>query len=174
MRVVRVLCFLVALSGCENLSRFDTKGSAAYCGTIVGAQFVRTTESKGGFRRDLRLRLQLDTETLSTLPGTLSTDDAAVGPCAPNALFHEAPLRVTPEVVNDALSSLEFEEGQVHNVVAWVDSSCRGPMLSIVSMYKNGHVALRLLKPGTTGIDGTDRDAFALFQMARSDTGCGF
>lgn len=169
-----MLCLSVAVCACERLSRFDTKGSAAYCGAIVGAQFIRTTESKGGFRRDLELRLQLDTEALSTLPGTLTTDDAAIGPCAPSAQFHEAPLRVTPEVVNDALSSMEFEDGQVHNVVAWVDSTCRGPMLSIVSLYKNGHVEVRLLKPGTTGLDGTDRDAFALFQMARSDTGCGF
>lgn len=174
MRLLVALGLSLSLLGCESLSRFDTGGTAAYCGAITGAQFIRTTESKGGFARDLRLRLELDMGALSTVPGTLTTDDEAAGPCAPGRQLDAAPLRVTPEVTNDALSSLQFEEGQVHNIVAWVSSTCRGPMLAIVSLYKNDHVAVRLLKPGTTGLAGADRDAFALFQMSRSRTGCGF
>lgn len=164
---------LLLLPSCERLERFDTSGPAAYCGTVVGAQFIRTTEAEGGFARDLRLQLEVDGGQLSVSPGTITTDDGAAGPCAPSPLFDQAPLRVTPEIVSDSLSTLQFEEGQVHNVVAWVTSSCRGPMLAIVSLYKNDRVAVRLLKPGTPGSTAT-QDAFALFPMTRSETGCGY
>lgn len=168
------VCLSAALSGCQTLDRFDTSGVAAYCGTITSAQFVRTTEAKGGFSRELRLRLELDADNLSTFPGTLTTDDGASGPCAPKPTFDAARLRVTPEVLNDAISSMEFEEGQVENLVAWVDSTCRGPMLAVVSLYKNERVAVRLMKPGATGSAGAERDGFALFSMSRSKTGCGY
>jgi hypothetical protein len=178
MRPVRPLLALLgaALSlSCQSLDRYDTKNGAAYCGAIVSGQFVRTTVTEGGFDKALRLRLRLDTDLLATAPGTLTTDDAADGPCAPKATFDGAKLRVTKELVGDALSSLTFEDGQVHNIVAWVDSTCRGPMLSIVSLYKDDRVEVRLLRPGeAAATGGTPRDAFALFPLQRSDTGCGY
>jgi hypothetical protein len=42
-----------------------------------------------------------------------------------------------------------------------------------VSLYKSNHVEVRLLKPGAGAMGSSDRDAFALFQLDRSDDGCG-
>ena len=178
-----VLGVALAALSCESLARFDTRSGEPFCGPIVGAQFVRTPESEGGFRarwstpsgyRVLGARLELDTDSLTTTPGSLSTNDAGAGPCGARPTFDRAPLRVTPEVVHDSLSSMEFEDGQVQNLVAWVDSTCRGPMLAVVSLYKNDRVGLRLMKPRsappTAGATATpERDAFALFSLDRRD-----
>jgi len=157
--------------GCQSLDRFDTKGKAAYCGQVVDSKFVLTPTSEGGFDRQLRLKLQLDTSQLSSRPGSVTTDDADGGPCKGGPTFDDAELVVTTEVQNDPLSALTFEDGQVQNIVAWVESSCRGKMLGVVSLYKSNHVEVRLLKPGTSA---TSRDAFALFRLDRSENGCGF
>jgi hypothetical protein len=163
------------LCSCQSLARFDTKDGGAYCGPIVSAQFVRTLESEGGFQGSLRLRLEIDTDHLTTLPGKLTTDDAQDGPCMPRATFDRASLRVTPEVVHDALSTMTFEDGQVQNIVAWVDSTCRGPMLAVVSLLKSDRVDVRLLQPSAAAAAGdTKRDAFALFSLDRLDNGCGY
>ncbi len=173
-RPALALPFVVLALSCQNLDRFDTKNGAAYCGAIVSGQFVRTTANAGGFDKALRLQLHLNAGSLSTAPGTITTDDAADGPCAPKATFADAKLRVTKEVVQDALSSLTFEDGQIENVVAWVDSTCRGPMLSVVSLYKDDRVEVRLLRAGDATSGGASEDAFALFPLSRSETGCSF
>ena len=158
--------------GCQSIDRFDTNGKAAYCGRIVDSQFVLTPNTQGGFDRQLRVRLKLDTSALDSTPGTLTTDDADGGPCKGAPSFSEAKLIVTKELANDPLSTMTFEDGQVHNIVAWVESSCRGKMLGIVSLYKSRQVEVRLLKPGTD--TAKERDAFALFQLDRYEHGCGF
>ena len=171
-----------SLVSCQSLSRFDTENGAAYCGPIVSAQFVRTVlgpdvtppEARVGFQREFRLKLEIDANHLTTAPGTLTTDDAADGPCQPRATFDKSPLRVTPEVVHDALSNMTFEDGQVQNIVAWVDSTCRGPMLAVVSLLKNDNVDVRLLKPALGTGTEPKTDSFALFSLDRCDNGCGF
>jgi hypothetical protein len=167
---IPVLSLLLAL-GCQSLGRFDTKGKTAYCGQIVDSSFVLTPSSQGGFDRRLQMKLRLDTTKLSERPGSITTDDADGGPCKGAPTFDDAELIVTSEVQNDPLSTLVFDEGQVHNIVAWVESACRGKMLGIVSLYKSNRVEVRLLKPGASA---TDRDAFALFRLERSEKGCGF
>jgi hypothetical protein len=164
---------LLLAFGCQSLQRFDTDGKAAYCGQIVASQFVWTPDTRGGFDRQMSLSLKLDTGALTTTPGRITSSDAEHGPCAPSATFDDAKLVVTPEIVNDPLSTLTFEEGQVHNIVAWVDSTCRGKMLAIVSLYKTNHVELRLMKPGAEPADSSNRDAFALFMLDRNESGCG-
>jgi hypothetical protein len=161
---------LLLAFGCQTLGRFETKGKAAYCGEIVDSKFVWTPDNQGGFDRQFALRLRIDATELTTNPGTLSSNDADGGPCGGAATFDEAKLVVTPELSNDPLSTLTFEDGQVQNVVAWVDSTCRGKMLAIVSLYKSNHVQVRLLKPGANTTN--DRDAFALFMLDRYDDGC--
>jgi hypothetical protein len=180
------LLAIVLLGGCQKLDQFDTKGTAAYCGPIVIGQFVRTPEQLGGFNRDIRLRVDVDMDAATTSPATITSDDAADGQCAPRATFAGAKLRVTPEVVSDPLSTLTFEEGQVHNFVGWVDSTCRGSMLSVVSLYKNDRVEVRFLWPSPTGAPATSatgdagappaqpRDGFALFTLKRYEQGCGY
>jgi hypothetical protein len=174
------------LFSCQSLARFDTKNGAAYCGSMVGAQFISTPkppvpspESDVGFQRLLRLRLEIDTDHLTTVPGKITTDDgtgpggAADSPCVPQATFENASLRVTPEIVHDTLSTMTFEDGQIQNIMAWVDSTCRGPMLAVVSLMKNDHVDVRLLKPAIGPPNTTKRDSFALFSLDRQDNGCG-
>lgn len=180
--------------GCQSLDRFDTKQDAAYCGAIESSQFIWTPPApntlpacdtslpeEGGFDRRLRMRLQLDTSALpagdpARPPGRITTDDTDLCPCAPEATFQAAPLRVMPEVSRDSLSLMTFEDGQVKNIIAWVDSTCRGPMLAIVSLYNTDRVDVRILKAAPTGASGaTDhRDAFALFPLDRREAGCGF
>jgi len=166
------LWVLTVLPACQTLDRFDTEGSAAYCGSIVNGRFVRTTESEGGFAR-IRMKLRIDADQLTTAPGTLTTDDSGDAPCAPRPTFDAAPMRVTPELVGDPLAAMVFDDGQIHNVIGWVDSTCRGSMLAIVSLYKNDRVDVRLLKPRDPNASA-ERDAFAHFALERSDTGCGF
>jgi hypothetical protein len=169
-----VVVALLVGSGCDSLERFDTTGKSAFCGSIVGSQFVWTPDTRGGFARSMYVKLTIDASALNTVPGRLSSDDAKDGPCAPSPTFDRAKLVVTPEVVNDPLSSLTFSDGQAQNVLAWVDSTCRGKMLAVLSLYKTNHVELRLLKPGAQGNDPANRDAFALFPLERNDSGCGF
>lgn len=159
------------LLGCQKLDRFDTQGEAAYCGSIVSAQFIRTSETDGGFERNLRLHLELDADALTTAPGTLTSDDSETGPCTPMRTFETSPLVPTTEIYHDGLSMMNFDEGQEYNFFAWVGSTCRGPMLSIVSLLKNDEVEVRLLKPPET--QGA-KPAFALFQLQRRSGGCGF
>jgi hypothetical protein len=185
-RLRRVLPFAaIALSvGCQRLEQYDTKGTAAYCGPIVIGQFVRTPEQFGGFNRDIRLRVEVDMDAATTAPATITSDDALDGPCAPRATFAGAKLRVTPEVVSDPLSTLTFEEGQVHNFIGWVDSTCRGTMMSVLSLYKNDRMEMRFLWPEgaaarAAGPDGgvtnnQSRDGFALFTLKRYEQGCGY
>jgi hypothetical protein len=165
-----LLALLVAAGGCRDVERFDTDGDEAYCGTIVPAPFVFE-----GFPVDLRLRLRIDTDRLDSVPGTITSDDVA-GDCAPEPLFKEAELRVTPEVLHDPLSTLEFGAGRDMNLISWVRSGCQGPMLAVVSLMKNDDVELRLLKPPTAPIAPGDEPpaGFALFQLRRQQGTCGF
>jgi hypothetical protein len=180
VRVVALPSALGFVLGCQTIDRFDTGGASAYCGKIVDSKFVWTPATIGGFDRNLQVELKLDTSALASEPGRITSNDAAndTPPCGKDnpgvPTFDGAKLMVTPEVANDALSALTFEDGQVHNIMAWVDSSCQGRMIAVVSLYKSSHVELRLMKP-VTGAPGSDqRDAFALFPLERRDEGCGF
>ena len=160
--------------GCRDLERFDTEPGEAYCGNIVAAPFVRTSVPNGGFRQDLRMRLRIDVDNLESRPGTISTDDRENGPCAPAATFDETPLEAVPEVSHDELYLLNFGDGRDHNVLAWAESSCRGPMLTVISLMRNDDVEVRLLRPAPRGPEATEgtRAAFALFPLRRRKSEC--
>ena len=158
--------------GCSTLDRFDTKDGEAYCGDIVSAAFVRE-----GFPPDLRVRMTLDTDALSTVPGTLTTDDAATGPCAPKPRLDAAPLRVTEAMLHDPLSTFDFGTERDHNFMAWMDSTCEGPLMTVVSLQRNDDVEVRLMKPpGPPATPGEEppQAGFALFQLTRRQGDCGF
>jgi hypothetical protein len=178
--VLGVLGVLSAsLLGCRDLESFQSKPGEAYCGTIIGASF------ESGFVKqnqppDLELGLTLDIERLTSRPGELSSNDALNGMCAapgtPQRLFDKAPLRAIPEVDHDVLSSLTFGEGHVHDFFAWVDSSCQGTMLAVVSLMKNNQVELRLFKPARVPQPNAtpfDQPGFAVFHMlAQAQSDC--
>jgi hypothetical protein len=173
------LLLVVALCGCRSLDRFDTGGEAAYCGSIVGAQLFQ-----GGFIPDntppsLSLHLELDIGKLATRPGTLTSNDAAMGLCSDmgKPLFENASLRAIEEIFHDDLSQAEFGEGHQHDVFAWVDSTCQGTMVAVVSMLTNGAVEVRLLKPAADGPDDApagERAGFAKFYLKKNEKGCSF
>ena len=177
------LCAFAALAlaagsalGCRSLERYDTTGTAAYCGSL-GAPTFQEGFLPDGVPPGLAMSLKLTTANLASQPGTLSSDDAATGFCSGDgrALFEEAPLRAIPEMFHDSLSQLEFGEGHVQDFFAWVDSSCQGTMLSVVSLLTNGSVEVRLLKPAANPPDDAAaelRPGFALFYMRRSEEGC--
>lgn len=155
----------LALVGCRDLGRFDTGDTGAYCGSIIDSDFTRS-----GFAAGLGLRLTLDVDALAVAPGTLTTNDAAApGPCSPLPEFDRAPLHVTPELFADPLSQLEFGSTRDHNFVAWVDSTCQGSALAVVSLMHTGQVEVRLLRHGTGVMGDTSPDQFGVFQLDRID-----
>src|SRR5262249_42924000 len=135
----------LALCACRDLQRFDTGDSGAYCGKIIDGDFTRH-----GFGAGLGMRLTLDIGALSTAPGTLTTDDAESGRCYPRAEFEQAPIVVTPQLLADPLSQLEFGATRDYNFVGWVDSTCGGSALAVVSLMHTGQVEVRLLRRGPT------------------------
>jgi hypothetical protein len=167
-----LLALFVPLStGCRTLDRFDTRDGEAYCGSIVSAAFVRES-----FPVDMRLRMTLDTDHLSSVPGTLTSDDGQDPPCKPEPMLREAPMRVTEAMLHDPLSTFDFGTGRDHNFIAWVDSTCEGPMVAVVSLMRNDDVEVRLLKPSAPPDAGAEREpeGFALFHMTRQKDDCGF
>lgn len=175
MRAALCSVALAASLGCSTLDRFDTKDGEAYCGNIVTSDFVRED-----FDVDLRLRMTLDTDQLSGVPGTLTTsvvkkkDPAA---CLGQPVLHLAPMQITEPMLHDPLSTFDFGTGRDHNFMAWVDSSCAGPLLAVVSLLRNDDVEVRLMKPpaapATAGADPAP-PGFALFPMTRRQDDCGF
>jgi hypothetical protein len=126
----------------------------------------------------LRLRFDLDVDSLTTRPGPLTTSDATLGLCAPAPLIDHAPLRAIPEVMHDAISTAQFGDGRDLNFFGWVDSTCQGTMLSVVSLMNDGSVEVRLFKPASLPPPGAGPEArpgFGLFQLDRvARTGCEF
>jgi hypothetical protein len=162
---------LAAVSGlgCRNLERFDTGASGAYCGSIIDSDFTRA-----GFARGLGLRLTLDIDALDVAPGTLTTDDTAPpAPCSPLPEFDNAPLLVTPALFADPLSQLEFGGTRDYNFMAWVDSTCQGSALAVVSLMHTGQVEVRLLRRGTGAVGDTSASNTAAGDTAAGDTAAG-
>ena len=164
------LALLGALSviGCRSLDGFDSKPGEAYCGALPSQPEFQDGFVKTGSPPKLELALRLEISKLSSQPGTLRSSDSADGLCAPQALFEDAPLRAIPEVDHDVLSALTFGEGHEHDFFAWVDSTCQGTMLSVVSLMKNNQVEIRLFKPArnpSPGATAAELPGFATFQL---------
>ena len=86
-------------------------------------------------------------------------------------------MRAIEQVQSDQLSLLEFGDGRELNFLAWVDSTCLGPVLAVVSLLKNDGVELRLLKPRPApgeNAPAAERPGFIVFTLSRYDEGCGF
>jgi hypothetical protein len=154
--------------GCRDLERFDTGDTGAYCGNIIDSDFTRS-----GFQPGLGLRLTLDIDALNVAPGTLTTNDGALGPCSPAPEFDRAPLLVTPQLFADPLSQLEFGSTREYNMVAWVDSACQGSALAVVSLMHTGEVEVRLLRRGNA-VDTEAPGEFGVFQLQLQRSDCEF
>ena len=162
------------LAGCTNLHRFDTSGEAAYCGSLIAAPFITSGLLPEGVTQ-LDASLELDTSSLDDEPGRLTTKDASSGLCAPQALFVDAPLRTVQEVLHDPLSFVEFGEGRDQNVFAWVDTTCQGTMLAILSLMHDGDVELRLFKPMAAAkgtVPPEQQAGFGVMHFTKRSKGC--
>ncbi|HYP75869.1 MAG TPA: hypothetical protein VER12_07940 [Polyangiaceae bacterium] len=175
-----------ATVSCGDLEGFTSKPNEAYCGKIALPLF------QDGFIDEespsiLELALTLDADKLATEPGILNSKDP-LGICgtpeAPQVLFQNAPLRAIPELQHDVLSALTFGEGHDHDFFAWVDSTCQGTMVAVVSLMKNNYIELRLFKPmrlPRPHATPAEQPGFALFHLnpkplhvPEKDGGCGF
>jgi hypothetical protein len=159
------------LSACHNLDSFDSKPGEVYYGAIGSPDF-QSGFVKEGSPPNLELALRLDTSKLSSEPGMLRSREgqtvSAGGLCGDQQLFAEVPLRAIPEVDRDALSTLTFGEGHDHDFFTWVDSTCKGTLLAVVSLLKNDQVELRLFKPAPRPAPDTkasDTPGFAVFHL---------
>jgi hypothetical protein len=182
-----LLSTLLATAGCRDLERFDTKLDQAYCGDLVSGVSFDDGFLPDGQPKLLRMQLsQIDTNLLSTfsndkvtIPARLTSNDADHGLCAGEgqALFDNAPLRSIPQVDHDSIASMSFGEGHDQDFFAWVDSTCQGTMLALVSLLRNNDIELRLFKPAALPppeASADKRPGFALFYLRRNDRGCGF
>ncbi|MEI9950180.1 MAG: hypothetical protein WDO74_14690 [Pseudomonadota bacterium] len=179
------LCAAFALS-CTSLDGFNSKPGEAYCGPI-GLALFHEGFVKEDSPSDLVVALTMNTSKLSSVPGLLSSKDPQ-GICgtadAPQVLFLDAPVRAIPEVDHDVLSALTFGEGHDHDFFAWVDSTCQGTMLAVVSLMKNNYIELRLFKPAPSpppNATPAQRPGFALFHLdpkplyvPKEEGGCDF
>ena len=167
--------------GCKGLERFDTRGDAAFCGDMVSGPAFNDGFIADGQPPNLSVRLELDSSQLSSFsdnktaqPGNLTSDDAEEGLCGEQALFEASPLRSIPQVYHDSLATLTFGEGHDEDLFTWVDSTCQGTMLALVSLLSNGDTELRLFKPAPLDASADKRAGYALFYLQRNEKGCGF
>ena len=158
--------------GCRNLDRFETEEGMAYCGPMVNL-------AQNGFdsrQPDLKMQLELDMNSLTVQPGLLTTTrDGDGGVCFPFPPFEKASLRAIPEIMHDQLALLEFGDGREYNFFAWVDSTCFGTVVAVVSLMKNDDVEVRLLKPKpepAPGAPEADQPGFILFHLVRQKKPC--
>lgn len=165
---------------CSDLSEFQLDDNQAYCGAMVSAPLFQSGFIPEGGKPTLRLRLHLDVDSLTTNPGTLTSDDRTRGLCkaSDQPLFDDAPLRAIPEVLHDPISTLEFGQGREHTFFAYVDSTCQGTMLAVVSLMKSKNVEVRLFKPAplaAADAPAAESSGYALFYLEPFKTsGCGF
>ncbi len=170
-----VVCWM---AGCHSLDRFDTTDDAEYCGKLLAPGFASSGLVENGDQASqLRLKLSLNTKTIATRPGVVSSNDATFGICKPLPLFDDAPLRTIEPALHDEISLLRIGEGHEDDALVWVDSTCSGSMLGVLSLIADGHVELRVFRPrpepsSTTPI--ADTPGFGVFSFDKHRDGCGF
>ncbi|HVH42170.1 MAG TPA: hypothetical protein VM925_07490 [Labilithrix sp.] len=157
--------------GCRDASRFSSNGDR-FQGNVVKGSFVRS-----GVGELTEMCLTLDTEHLQDAPGALSTSDGR---------FHAAPLRPIPQIWHDPLSTLNFGDGRIQNLVYAASPlpGDAGPaevqdVLVVISLMQGDHVEVRLVR-GAPQTDagpppvGSASPLFAVFNLERQAGPCAF
>jgi len=175
----------LGLLACHDVSDFSTVSGGVYQGSVTSASFVRT-----GIGGSARMCLTIDAQNLeSPSPGTLTTSDG---------LFHSTPLRSIPEIWADPLSTLNFGEGRIQNVIyvargnpteagaapdgGGAPTTTSGDVFVVVSFMVSGSIEVRLLRgaPGAPGaVDAGSSSVeppqiFAVFTLSRKTGSCSF
>lgn len=183
-------CLLAALIGssCRSVDRFDTHDDEAYCGRLLGQDdlslgFEAASWTGSGEQATITIEA-LRTAQLFDQNGKvalLTTHDANYGPCSAELqpLFARAPIRTIGKAQGDRLANLQISEDHEGDYVTFVDSSCSGSMVAILSLIQDGTLELRLLRPAPAKDldasvpatpDNTPR--FGLFQLTKQKQGC--
>ncbi len=162
----------LALVACRDVSQFSSRGGS-YQGAVVNGSFVRT-----GVAEDTAACLTLDPDHLQDTPGTLTTSDGR---------FKATPLRPIPQIWHDPLSTLDFGDGRVQNLVYAAtpivgDASpeeAQDVFVVLSLMQQDRHVEVRLLR-GAPQADagaipaGVASPLFAVFHLERERRPCAF
>jgi hypothetical protein len=158
---------LLAASACDPLSDYATTPMRQYAGCVVPADFVLA-----GVGPTTEVCLTFDPNNLQTAPGTLTSSDGR---------FSEAPLRPIPQLWNDPLSTLNFGQGRLKNLIYMVtpqgDAAAGGDITAVVSMMDSDGLELRLVR-GAPPVGVTDAggpgasNVFAVFPLTLHRNGC--
>jgi hypothetical protein len=169
------------LWGCRDVDSYALGPGQTYCGTLVYTPvFTSGLVPSDKEPPTLGLRLDLDVNNLTTVPGTLTTNDAKDGICSAQgkALFEKAELRTIVEALKDPISVAQIGEGRDQSFWTYVSSSCGHEMMAVVSLMHSGGIEVRLFKPAAKASQNTpaaDAPGFGLFTLERkSIEDCGF
>ena len=178
-RVILVSGALLCILGCRSVERFDTGPGGAYCGVLIGEDFASEGLMPDGSTTPLKLSLALDTHNLTRIPGILTSSDDQGGLCLGQRLFNKASVRTIQPALHDVVASVQLTPDHDQDIFAWIDSSCQGTFVSIVSLIDDGTVELRLFNPKPeplvdAGAPANNRPGFGVFSLRRSESGCGY
>jgi hypothetical protein len=165
------LCGLLSLVSCRDVSSFST-GGGSYSGAVVQSSFVLA-----GVDPSTSLCMTLDTDHLQDTPGVVSTSDGR---------FASVPFRPIPQIWQDPLSTLNFGEGRVRNLVYVASATtpyadgAGDDVFFVVSLMTSGDVEVRMLRgapalanEGGTAA-GTPTSVFAIFDVKRQSSACSY
>jgi hypothetical protein len=180
-----VVALPIGLLACHDVSDFSTVNGGVYEGSVTSARFIRA-----GIGGNVSMCLTLDAQNLqASSPGTLSTSEG---------LFHATPLRSIPQIWSDPLSTLNFGEGRIQNVIYVAHGNATdagvvkdggdavmtlaGDVFVVVSFMVSGMIEVRLLRgaPGAGGaVDAGASSAqppqvFGVFTLSRMTGSCPF
>ena len=169
-RAIVLLFAPLALTGCRDLSGFSTHGDS-FAGGVTN-----TGVDLAGVDSSTTLCLTLDTDHLQDAPGSIWTSDDR---------FHAVPMRPIPQIWSDPLSTLQFGEGRVKNLVYVARASTPFPdgqgddVFIVLSLMQGGDIEARMLRGAPVvapdgGADSSQVTVFAVFDTTRQSGPCSF
>lgn len=168
------MCLLsgaLALAGCRDLSGFSTNGGS-FSGPVVNASTVLA-----GIDSATSVCLTLDTDHLQDTPGAVSTSDGR---------FSAVPFRPIPQIWQDPLSTFNFGEGRVKNLMYVATASTPfgdgngNDVFFVLSLMQSGDVEVRMLRGApalVTEIDAAPPptgNIFAVFDATKQSSPCSY
>lgn len=185
------LALLTTLS-CHGVDRFDTRSGEVYCGKLVGQRVISLGFEEPGWSGSANENT-MELANLRTgelfkgngIAAEVSSNDAVFGPCAAEQkpLFDRSKLRTIGSTLGDRLSAMQLGEDHDEDFVTFLDSTCSGSMVAILSLIQDGKVELRLLRPAKAATLDAEQptasspdqvERFGLFQLTKTKEGCGF
>jgi hypothetical protein len=159
---------LPLVAACHDLSGFNTNGGS-YQGAVIGAPFVLA-----GVDGSTSMCLTLDTNHLQDTPGSIWTTDGR---------FMGSPMRSIPQIWQDPLSTFQFGEGRLKNMMYMVRATIPfgdaegNDVLTVVSLMQSGDIEVRLIRGAPVlGADGGAgppmQNVFAIFDLSKQSSPC--